>query len=135
MAQVLVVDDDAMLAETVADILATEGHTVRVGKDGVDGLRLLAERLPDLLVLDLEMPRLSGHEMARRMAIEGEGRERIPIVLLSGVADLDRVGAFVGTPYMLTKPCDLDLLLETTRRALDEKTAPQPLKPAAHRDR
>ena len=126
MAQVLVVDDDRMLAETVADILAMEGHTVRVGKDGIDGMRLVAEQLPDLLVLDLEMPRLSGPEMARRMAIEGGGRERIPIVLLSGVADVDLVGALIGTPYVLTKPCDLDMLIDTTRRALSEKTAPQP---------
>ncbi len=126
MSQVLVVDDDTMLAETVADILAMEGHTVRVGKDGVDGLRLVAEQMPDLLLLDLEMPRLSGPEMARRMLTEDAGRERIPIVLLSGVADLDRVAAVVGTPYVLAKPCDLDRLLETTRRALREKTAPHP---------
>ncbi len=126
MADLLIVDDDAMIAETVADILADEGHTVRMGHDGAEGLGLMAQRLPDLVVLDVEMPQLSGPEMAHRMVVENAGRERIPIVLLSGAAYLERVAAMVGTPYALTKPCQLDTLLQTMRRALAERRAPQP---------
>jgi CheY-like chemotaxis protein len=126
MADVLVVDDDQFIAQTVADILLGEGHTVRIGENGADGLRLLAERLPDLVFLDVEMPMLTGPEMAHRMLIEDAGRELIPIVLLSGVANLRPVAELVGTPYVLGKPCDLDDLLETAARALTERIAPAP---------
>jgi DNA-binding NtrC family response regulator len=127
MADVLVVDDDRDVAETVAEIMQSEGHTVRIGESGLDGLRLLGERLPDLVVLDVDMPMLTGPEMAHEMLIEDAGRECIPIVLLSGVADLASVAAFIGTPYVIPKPCSLDALLDATGRALTERIAPRPM--------
>ena len=126
MSDVVVVDDDADLAEAVADILELEGHAVRIAPDGRQGLRLLAERLPELIVLDIEMPVLSGPEMAKRCIIEDAGRERIPIILLSGAAALRHIAALVGTPYALAKPCELDSLLGVIRRALTEHLAPHP---------
>jgi DNA-binding NtrC family response regulator len=126
MSDVVVVDDDSDLAEAVADILASEGHAVRIAPEGQQGLRLLAERLPELIVLDIEMPVLSGPEMAKRCIVEDAGRERIPIILLSGAASLRQVAALVGTPYALAKPCAVDALLEVIRRALTERLAPRP---------
>ena len=126
MADVIVVDDDAALAEALSDILESEGHAVRIGRDGREGLRLLAERLSDLIVLDIEMPVLSGPEMAKQSIIEDAGRERIPIILLSGVPELCRIAALVGTPYVLAKPCSLDDLLELIRDALTTRVAPRP---------
>jgi CheY-like chemotaxis protein len=126
MADVVVVEDDSAFAEAVADVLASEGHTVRIGQDGEQGLKLLTERLPDLIVLDVEMPVLTGPEMAARALVHDAGQELIPIVLLSGVADLSRVAAVIGTPYVLKKPCDLVALIETTSKALREQVAPQP---------
>jgi DNA-binding NtrC family response regulator len=126
MADVLVVDDDGPLAEAVADVLVEEGHAVRIAADGVEGLRCLNERLSDLIVLDVEMPALSGPEMAVQMIILDAGRERIPVVLLSGVADLSAVAAAVGTPYALAKPCTLDALVRVTREALRARVAPRP---------
>ena len=126
MADVLVVDDDESVADAVADIFSLEGHVVRVARNGSEGLRLLSDRLPDLIVLDVEMPVLTGPEMASRLLIEDAGRERIPIVLLSGVADLRQVAAIVGTPYALPKPCPLNALLEQANRALSERKAPSP---------
>jgi DNA-binding NtrC family response regulator len=131
MADLLVVDDDALVAGTVADILMDEGHTVRTARNGAEGLWLLSERLPDVIVLDVEMPQLSGPDMARQMMIENVGRERIPIVLLSGAVNLGRTAALLGTPYALEKPCKLDALLETTQRALTERRAPSPQPPAS----
>jgi CheY-like chemotaxis protein len=131
MADVMVVDDDGSVAEAVADVLAGDGHEVRIAADGAAALQLLSERLADLIVLDVEMPVLTGPEMAGRCLIEDAGRERIPIVLLSGVKNLREVAALVGTPYALSKPCPVDGLLAMTRKALRERIAPQPPRPSA----
>lgn len=129
MATVLVVDDDEDLADVVVEVLRAQGHEVRCAPDGAEGLRLVAQQLPDLLVLDVEMPVLSGPDMANRLLIEDMGRENIPIVLLSGVADLSRATAMVGTPYALRKPTTLPTLLGMVRRALAERIAPSPQLP------
>ncbi len=108
------------------DLLASCGNTVRVALNGSEGLHRLDERLPDLILLDVEMPVLNGPDMAYQMLIADAGRERIPIVLLSGVVDLPRVAARVGTPYSLGKPYGVDALLGLLDLALHEKTPPRP---------
>jgi len=125
-AEVLVVDDDAGVAETIAFILSDQGYSVRTASDGIDGLRCIAELRPDVIVLDVEMPRLSGPGMAAAMFVENAGIERIPIVLVSGTAALTEVAAQVGTPYALAKPYSLDDLVDLVARALRELIAPIP---------
>jgi len=137
MADLLLVDDDRDIADTIADFLRDQGHRVRVAANGAEGLRLLDEGYPDVVLLDVEMPVLDGPRMAHRMFLYDVGREQVPILFLSGVADLDRVAAHVGTPYYLPKPFSLDRLLHMLARALRERMAPtypdeQP-PPPAHR--
>lgn len=126
MADILVVDDDPNLAETMRDLLEIEGHTVRLALDGQSGLDALGDRLPDLVILDIEMPVLDGPGMAHRMLVENAGREKVPILLASGFADLCLVVARVGTPYFVAKPCDVDDLLGMVGRALTEHMPPKP---------
>jgi DNA-binding NtrC family response regulator len=126
MADLLVVDDDADVGDMLADILRDEGHTVRVARDGSRGLAALAEYLPDAVLLDVEMPMLTGPEMAARMFIHDCGQEDIPIILQSGVKDLTAVAALVNTPYFLSKPFAVDEMVRLVRRALDERVAPRP---------
>jgi twitching motility two-component system response regulator PilH len=125
MAQLLVVDDDIEVAACLRLVLE-DHHAVTLAANGEEGLRLLNERRPDLILLDVEMPVLNGPDMAYRIFIEDAGREMIPIVLISGVADLELVAARVGTPYYLLKPVDIEPLLETVQRALLERRAPRP---------
>jgi DNA-binding response OmpR family regulator len=122
----LIVDDDSELTEILAEVLRKEGHTVRVARNGRDGLHKLHERLPDLVLLDVEMPVLNGPEMAYRMFIHDVGAERVPILLLSGIADFDLIVAEVGTPYFLAKPYHLNQVLALVIRALDERRHPTP---------
>jgi DNA-binding response OmpR family regulator len=124
MADLLVVDDDFDISEPLVELLQADGHHVRVAENGVVGLRLLAEALPDLVLLDVEMPMLGGPDMAHRMFLENVGRERVPIVFLSGVPDLHRIAHRVGTAYYLQKPFQLDALRTVVARALAERTAP-----------
>jgi DNA-binding response OmpR family regulator len=124
MADLLLVDDDLDLAEILAEFLVLAGHVVRVAHNGRDGLVLLDERRPDLIVLDVEMPVLSGPEMALEMFVHDAGLEEIPILLLSGAANLRQIASEVGTPYVLDKPISPEILMTTLGRALRERTPP-----------
>jgi DNA-binding response OmpR family regulator len=129
VSDLLVVDDDRDLGELLASLLEAAGHTVRVGHDGEEGLGLVAARLPDLVLLDVEMPRLNGPEMSYQMFLHDVGQEKIPIVLLSGVTNLHLVATLVGTPYFLAKPYAIEAVLQIVARAARERCAPKPSAP------
>jgi DNA-binding NtrC family response regulator len=126
MADLLVVDDDSDLGDMLADVLRANGHSVRVARDGSQGLVALQDRLPEAVLLDVEMPMLTGPQMAVRMFLHDCGQEEIPIILQSGVKDLGSVAAFVNTPYFLKKPFTLEQMLNLLGRALDERIPPRP---------
>ena len=126
MADVLVIDDDIDSADVLAEIMMGEGHDVRIGYNGQDGLRLAAERPPALALLDVEMPILDGPGMAYEMFLHDMGMELVPVILLSGVPDLDQIADLVGTPYYLGKPYRYEQLLALVKRALTERIAPTP---------
>jgi DNA-binding NtrC family response regulator len=126
MASLLTIDDDLDGADALSAMMRSEGHEVRVGYNGEEGLRLARERLPDLALLDVEMPLLDGPGMAHQMLIRNMGLERVPVVLLSGVINLKDVAAQVGTPYFLGKPYRYEDILTLVKRALTEHQAPRP---------
>lgn len=128
MADLLIVDDDPDMGELLGEALARHGHQVRIARDGMDGLRELAIRMPDAVLLDVEMPMLDGPGMAYEMFVRNCGLENIPIILLSGVVDLEQVAARVGTPYFLSKPYALGAVRALCDRALAERTAPVPVR-------
>jgi FixJ family two-component response regulator len=84
-----------------------------------------AER-PDAILLDVEMPLLDGPGMANRMFVENMGRENIPVILVSGVANLAQVADQVGTPYALAKPYSEEALALLLEEALRERALPRP---------
>jgi CheY-like chemotaxis protein len=127
MADLLIVDDDMDMAELLGEALAHRGHQIRIAHDGEEGLRELAIRMPDAVLLDVEMPILDGPGMACEMLVRNCGLEAIPIILLSGVVDLDLVAARVGTPYFLGKPYALGAVRALCDRALAERTPPTPI--------
>jgi CheY-like chemotaxis protein len=129
MADILIVDDDVDTTEVLADIFAGEGHQVRVAHDGLQGLERLRSGLVDLILLDVEMPRLTGPGMAYELFLHDAGLEGIPIVLVSGVLDLPQTAAAVGTAYFLAKPYALAALLRLVARALAERRPPRPQLP------
>lgn len=128
MAEVLIVEDDEDLAELIAMVLESAGYRARRAADGRAGLRELAAQLPDVVLLDVEMPYLSGPDMAYRMFIENSGKEQIPIVLLSAVVGIEAIAERVGTPYFLPKPCDGERLVEMIARAEREHRPPVPVR-------
>lgn len=126
MADLLIVDDDLDMADVCADVLRFEGHTVRFARNGNEGLAQIVAAFPDLIVCDVEMPVLTGPDMAYRVFLHDAGAEKIPIVLTSGVRDLRQVAERVGTPYFLGKPFRVADLRGLVARALEERIPPTP---------
>ncbi len=127
MANVLIVDDDSDIVELSTELLQSAGHRIQTGYNGEQGLKSMdAGPLPDCVLLDVDMPVLSGPEMAHRMLVHDAGEERIPILLVSGRNDLPDVAARMGTPYFLRKagPDYGEVLLKILDRALRERRAP-----------
>ena len=100
--RIVVVDDDPTVADVVGRYLARDGHIVECVHDGQEALRRIAEQRPDLVVLDLMLPGMSGLEVCRRL------RERwpVPVVMLTALGDeTDRLAGFeIGADDYVTKP-------------------------------
>jgi FixJ family two-component response regulator len=127
MANVLIVDDDSDILDLCGDLLESAGHQVKRGHNGEQGLKCLdAGPLPECVVLDVDMPVLSGPAMAHQMLLHDAGEEKIPILLVSGREDLPQVAGRMGTPYFLKKACaDYGtLLLKIVAQAVRERQAP-----------
>jgi CheY-like chemotaxis protein len=120
----LVVDDDPDLSEILGELLRGQGFEVRTAGNGEEGIERVTERRPDLILLDVEMPRLTGPEMASRLSLDDQGAATIPIILVAGVTNLSSIAESVGTPYFLRKPYDFEVLLKVISQALRERRAP-----------
>ena len=83
---ILLVDDDPDFVEAVRVIVENGGYDVEVAYDGQEGLEAVAERTPDLIVLDVMMPVMNGHEACAKLKGNEETAD-IPIILLTAVAD------------------------------------------------
>ena len=99
---VLLVEDDSGVVEIASTYLAHDGHNVLVANDGMEGLRLARENDPDLLVLDLMLPKLNGEEVCRVLRKESD----VPIVMLTArYSEEDRLaGLDLGADDYITKP-------------------------------
>ena len=126
MAEFLIVDDNEDIATLLQLLLEGAGHRVRVAHNGEQGLAELEAGLPDVVLLDVEMPVLDGPGLAYQMFVSNCGKENLPVVLASAVADLPEVAQRVGTPYSIAKPFDPEALLALVERALKERRLPRP---------
>jgi two-component system, chemotaxis family, chemotaxis protein CheY len=110
---VLVVEDDLDVRETVAEVLTMEGHVVATAKDGLEGLQVARQRPPDVILLDLMMPRMTGWEFRAAQRADPV-LSSIPVVVVSACS-LDVFAEIDATAY-LPKPFDLDKLLAVVER-------------------
>ena len=114
--RVLVVEDDAAIADVLRRTLRQEGHEVRSAEDGVQALELAESFVPDLVILDLGLPKLDGVEVCRRLRAESDA----PILILTARTDTDdRVeGLDSGADDYLVKPFERKELLARMRALL-----------------
>ena len=134
-ASIALVDDDRNILTSVSIALQAEGFAVRIYSDGEAALRAFAENAPDLVVLDIKMPRLDGMEVLRRL----REKSQIPVIFLPSKDDeLDEaLGLAMGADDYLAKPFSLRLLIARIRailRRTEARAVPiSEEKPAAER--
>ncbi len=113
--QVLVVEDDASVRSSIVECLQILGFQVREANDGLQGLQMLGDQRPDLLVADYLMPGMDGVDLIMQARKLHPG---IPTLLATGFADMTRVEQVLGEQQVLSKPFDLDELSRAVNRAL-----------------
>jgi len=126
-ASIALVDDDRNILTSVSIALQAEGFAVRIYSDGEAALRAFAENAPDLVVLDIKMPRMDGMEVLRRL----REKSQVPVIFLTSKDDeLDEaLGLAMGADDYIAKPFSLRLLIARIRailRRTDARMAPTP---------
>jgi DNA-binding response OmpR family regulator len=120
LAHVLVVEDDVSMRTLLSKQLTSNGFEVTVADDGLDALVRLESFLPDLIICDVNMPKLDGFAFVE--AIKRNQRTRdIPVMFLTASTDekQHKLGLKVGARYYMTKPFSMQELLWKVRRLLE----------------
>lgn len=117
--RILVVDDEPAIVRLMEYVLDRQGYTVKTAADGEEALRVVGTFRPELIVLDVMMPRKDGYTVAEAIRSDPD-LARIPIIMLSAKAqDTDvEQGLASGANLYLTKPFEPDALLETVAQCL-----------------
>ncbi len=117
--RILIVDDDPRLREFVRVNLEMEGYQVREASSADEGLEALDEEPPDLILLDVMMPKVDGWEMLRRVQ-ERHGVGAIPVIMFSGKVDEETLkhATTRGAQGFIGKPFDPQQLIESTKQLI-----------------
>jgi DNA-binding response OmpR family regulator len=119
---VLIVDDDPDMVETVGMMLESKGYEVGKAYDGIEGEESIKQRRPDLMVLDVMMPRKNGYVLCAELKRSKNTRD-IPVILLTAVGEAVPTTTYSHADGMATeaddyipKPVDADVLVEAIER-------------------
>jgi DNA-binding response OmpR family regulator len=123
MSRILIIEDDRAILRGLVDNLEYESHEVLSAIDGAQGYAMIREEKPDLVILDLMLPKMSGYEICRKVRAEGN---TTPILMLTARGEeMDRVsGLDLGADDYVTKPFSVPELLARIRGLLRRAQAP-----------
>ncbi len=113
MKTILVVEDESDLRTNIKEFLESEDFCVVTAKDGIEGLELTNQYMPDLIICDIEMPRMNGMEMLKRIQNDSS-TSSIPFIFLTAKVEMRdvREGMLTGADDYITKPFKLDELIK-----------------------
>lgn len=131
---ILVIDDESVTRMMVRQVLEESHYIVKDAQDGEEGLEVARDEMPDLVLLDVRMPRMNGFETCRALRELPEGRH-VPILMLTGLDDVVSVQlAFEsGATDFITKPINWALLAQRLRYALQAKQQEERLRESESR--
>ena len=117
---VLVVDDSVTVRKVTSRFLEREGYQVLTAKDGTDALRVMQDHVPDVMLLDIEMPRMDGFEVAKNVRSSSQLKD-VPIIMItSRTGDKHREHALsLGVNMYMGKPFQEDILLKNIHTILN----------------
>ena len=127
MAHILLVEDDAEVVGYARNLLENKGYTLDVAGDGEVAMVAYMTRRPDLILLDVFVPRIDGLRFARVLR-ERYPLDRVPIVVWTGAYEPESIGDLLDTPHVLHKPAASDELIEVVQRALGQETKERALR-------
>jgi len=119
--KILIVDDEVDLVETIRFPLEIEGFDTLVSYNGEDALNQARKEKPDLIILDLMLPKLDGYKVCRLLKFD-ERYKDIPILMLTAkTQEKDKIlGKETGADEYITKPFEMDYLLEKVKAYLSK---------------
>lgn len=122
MAKILVVEDNKILYGMYQRLLQNHGHQVSIGVDGEEGLRLALQQHPDLILLDIRMPKMDGMTMLKLLRHDSWGAN-VPVILLTNLDTSDEIlqGVVEDHPayYMIKSNVEHEQVLENIKMALE----------------
>jgi DNA-binding response OmpR family regulator len=129
MAQILIAEDDSLIAKMAYDTLAAEGHACSWVASGEEALELLRRHQPDLLVLDHDMPGLTGQQVLRELRGSALNHD-LPVIMLTAAPSEENatVAHFIGAQAYVRKPLDARVLRYHVERVLQQRSG----RPAHH---
>jgi DNA-binding response OmpR family regulator len=122
MKKILFIEDESALQKTFGEILSQEGYKMISALDGEIGLRLAKSQRPDLILLDLILPKVHGLEVLRKLK-EGLATKDIPIIVLTnleGIGDVDKAIELGATTYLVKAQYSLEEVVEKIKKTLGE---------------
>jgi len=122
MKKILFIEDESALQKTFGEILKQEGYEMISALDGETGLRLAASQKPDLILLDLILPKVHGFEVLKKLKEDKETKD-IPIIVLTnleGIGDVDKAIELGAKTYLVKAQYTLEEVLEKIKKALHE---------------
>jgi DNA-binding response OmpR family regulator len=125
--RILIAEDDASVARHYRTYALRRGHEVFVARDGAEALLVAAAELPDVVLLDVLMPKLDGRDVLRQLK-SSQATSAIPVVALSGLGgdqNLRDQLVELGAEDVLEKPIDLAVAFAKIERVASRRTAPR----------
>ena len=118
--EVLIVEDDALNVRLLEQVCRSAGYTTRVARDGVEGIEAVEAKLPDLMLLDVMMPRLDGYGVLERLRERAEWAN-IPVVMVTAVQNDDARARCIdlGADDYVTKPFRIAELRDRMRSTIE----------------
>jgi two-component system alkaline phosphatase synthesis response regulator PhoP len=119
--KILVVDDEPGVCDFLKDLLQDAGYTVLTAYNGEEGLKSIQKNRPDLVLLDMHMPKMNGVEMYAKLAEMGHGIPETPVLILSGHGEMRFVFENLPIRGFVTKPIIPYEFLETVKQVLSKE--------------
>lgn len=119
--RILVVDDEQDMLLAIKLRLQTIGYEVHTAVDGLEGLNMARTLRPDLIILDIMLPKMNGYKISRFLKFDEEYKH-IPVIMLTALGSEDdrATGVETGANAYITKPFETQVLVDTIRRFLSD---------------